>query len=255
MSILQKKLVDIYRNAGPEIGFRRTSDQQKKRQMLVLADVSGRTSKQIEDIASSGIDAVFADTHTLENGGFAADATTINKAPLGISITHEGPGKPDKIDALQYDYIVFDPDTPVELVEKEKTARILRVGADIAPHLIRVINNLSIAVDAVLITDESKKVSFNQLLTCQLFADLLHKPVIVTVSAEVTGKQLSYLHEAGARGVMLGGEIPAKTCAKIVEMIDSLPPVSRKKKVSEALLPSLNQTRDIEEEEEEEDFE
>lgn len=253
MSILANKLTDINRTSGPEIGFRRASGQINRRQMLIIADISGQDNNKIKSIAASGIDALLTDTASLESSGIQEKDTAVNDIPLGIKIEKTGKKEKAMPAGINYDYAVFNLDTQVELVESAETGRILIVESDLSPHMIRIINNLSIKVDAILLADHDLAVTFKRLLTCQLFAELLQKPLLITVPSTLNSNELSNLCQAGVKGVVISRGASVKAYTDIVKKIENLPRIKKQKTKGDALLPALSQSQTDYDEEEEED--
>ncbi len=248
MSILQKKLRNIIRATGPEIGFRKASGEKRKRQMLVIADVSGQDKKKIEAIAASGVDAVFADLQTIK-----ANSVSLNDIPFGIKTGVPDASDIEQIAAAAYDFTVSNLDTPVEVSGNEDTGKLLIVESDLSPNLVRTINNLGVSLDAVILADHHMSVSFSRLLVCQLFTDLLHRPLLVTAAPGLSSAELSSLCQSGVKGVVLDKSTPAEEYSGIVTMIENLPPAAKKKDRQDAILPSLGVVRERHEEEEDDE--
>ena len=255
MSILAKKLDDINHTVGPEIGFRRSANELKKRQMLAIADVSGHDSNKIKSIAGSGVDAVFTDIKTLDSSGIPDTGVTIDNIPVGVKIDKADLKEAEKLSNLKYDYVLFDLETPIELIDKEGIGKILIIEPDLSPNMVRVINNLSISVDGVMLSDHDTPVTFQRLITCQLFAELLHKPLLVAVNSAAGSGDPSNLYQAGIKGVVLSKGLPLKAYTGIVNTIENLPKTIKRKTKGDALLPSLKPTSAIEEaDDDEEDY-
>ncbi len=253
MSILAKKLVDICHTSGPEIGFRRSSGLSKKRQMLVVANVSGQDKSKIKSVATSGIDALLADSKTLNSAIIQDEGTIAGEIPLGIKI--DDIGRKEEISlSKNIDYVVVNLDTPVEAVDSEETGKILVVESDLSPNMIRMINNLSISVDGVLLADNEIPITFRRLITCNLFSELLHKPLLISIPAEITGSQLGNLCRAGVKGVIIAPGASAKACSVITKAVDNLPRITKRTTKQDALLPALNHSQADTDEEEEEDI-
>jgi hypothetical protein len=95
------------------------------------------------------------------------------------------------------------------------------------------------------------------LLTCQLFASLLNKPLLVNVSSAVTSSELNNLHGAGAKGLILPEEAPLKVFTEMKKTISNLPKSLKRKTGTGVFLPRIGipTPPDVEKVEEEEDDE
>ena len=125
--------------------------------------------------------------------------------------------------------------------------------------MLRAINELP--VDAVLIASEQKEghfLTWQHLMLFQRFADLLTKPLLISIPAKVTSVELQALWEAGVTGVIVevGVKQPQDRLKELRQVIDKLKFTSpRQRERVEALLPRTGRepsTATTEEEEEEE---
>ena len=160
------------------------------------------------------------------------------------------------------DFVVFPAEMALATTVPDKTGKILRVAPSINEGLLRAINELP--VDAVLLADaeeEKHRLTWHHLMLFQRLADLLNKPVLVSLPANVTESELQSLWKTGVDGIVVTvatGQ-PTESLKELRRTIDKLtfPPRSRKK--LEALLPRVgvetNAVTGVEEEEEEEEEE
>ncbi|MEK7354580.1 MAG: hypothetical protein AABZ77_08760 [Chloroflexota bacterium] len=144
------------------------------------------------------------------------------------------------------DFIVFSANkTPVTLMKDDKgTGKILELEASITEGLLRTANELPI--DAVIIAGEEKEIqalTWQQLMLFRRFADLLTKPLMVPVPAEVTAAELEALWEAGVTAVVMEIEAkqPEDRLMKLRQEIDKTEFPSRRSKRAEALVPRVSQ--------------
>lgn len=157
------------------------------------------------------------------------------------------------------DFFIMPPDSEPDLPNIEKAGKILLVESSLSEGLIRTINELP--VDAVLLADgegEKSAVTWHHLMLCQRFADLLSKPLLLTVPASVSSAELKALWDTGVDGVV----IPVKTAKQaeklkgLRQIIDKSEFTARPRKKVAALLPHTSEEKatalpDVEEEEEE----
>ncbi|MFC2016393.1 hypothetical protein ACFLUF_01640, partial [Chloroflexota bacterium] len=141
-----------------------------------------------------------------------------------------------------------------------EVGRILEVEASLGEGLLRAANELPIG--AVLIAGEQREdysLTWQHLLLFRRFADLLTKPLLVSVPSNVTAGELQALWEAGVEGVVVEVTVeqPQDRLKELRQVIDKLPfPSPRQREKTEALLPRISPESSIvtiEEEEEEEE--
>ena len=161
------------------------------------------------------------------------------------------------------DFVVFSAASRISTVlpygKDEKTGKILQVESAMDDGLLRAVNDLP--VDALLFTDSSEEsgaLVWHQLMILQHLANIISKPLIVNVPADITEVELKALWEAGIDGVMVEIDITKAGALKgLRQIISKLPPRSaRKRGKVDVLLPRTGGetptiTPDEEEEEEE----
>jgi hypothetical protein len=155
------------------------------------------------------------------------------------------------------DFVVFPAaNTSLVILQDEKLGKILEVEPGLDPGLLKAIDDLP--VDAVFIATEEEKEHFltwHHLMLFRRCAELLTKPLLVSVPTDVAADELQALWEAGVSGVVVtAGVEPAGRVAELRQMLDelTLPPSGRRKKV-EPLLPHIVGETGITAEEEEEE--
>jgi len=160
---------------------------------------------------------------------------------------------------IGFDFVVFPPaSTPMAALKDEKVGKILEVGTSLNEGLLRAVDELP--VDAVLVGDKQEGkyfLTWQHLMFFQRCADLLTKPLLVSIPSSVSAKELQALWEAGVNGVVVeaGVEQPVERLKELRQVIDKLIfPSQRKRRKAEALLAytPISEDRDIATEEEEE---
>jgi hypothetical protein len=159
------------------------------------------------------------------------------------------------------DFVVFPAtNTPLAVLQNDEVGKILEVEASLNEGLLRAANELPI--DAVLIVGEEREdyfLTWQHLMLFQRFADLLTKPLLVSIPSKVTAGELQALWEAGVDSVVVevGAGQPQDRLKELRQIIDKLAfPSPRRREKVEALLPHIGREPDIattEEEEEEEE--
>jgi hypothetical protein len=145
------------------------------------------------------------------------------------------------------DFVVFPAASISSAVLEEELGKIVEVEASLDAGLLKAIDDLP--VDAVLIAGEKPSLTWQDLMLFRRGANILSKPLLVTVSPDVTASELQALCEAGVTGVVTGGNID-----KLRKAIDKLPAPKTAKRRAEPLLPRMGGgVETVSEEEEEED--
>jgi hypothetical protein len=146
------------------------------------------------------------------------------------------------------DFVVFAAASISQaILENDKLGKVVEVEPDIEASLLKSVDGLP--VDAVLIKGEKPSLTWQDLMFLRRAANILNKPLLVTVSPDITASELQALCEAGVGGVVTGSKID-----KLRQMIDKLPAPKAGKSHAEPLLPRMGgDTGTFAEEEEEED--
>jgi hypothetical protein len=245
-------------HGGQPMGFRAAPQVPQKPRMLLVAAVSQVDTERLANFLG-GADAGLLSIAKLSSG--AKTLQQISQAVADIpwggwlkEIGREGIGQ---VVEAGGDFVVFPAaNTSLAMLEDEKLGKILEVEPSLEPGLLKAIDDLP--VDAVLIAGEEEKqfLTWYHLMLFQRCANILTKPLLVSVPLEVTASELQALWEAEVRGVVVEVEAgqPEGRVAEIRQMLDKLPlPSPSKRKKTEPLLPRIGgETGIISEEEEEE---
>ncbi len=149
------------------------------------------------------------------------------------------------------DFIVFPAASVSKAVlEEEKLGKVVEVEPALDAGLLKAIDGLP--VDAVLIAEVKPSLTWQDLMLFRREANILTKPLLVTVSPDITSSELQALCEAGVAGVVAGGKLD-----KLRQMIDTMPAPKAAKSRVEPLVPRMGggvgTVSDEEDEEDEED--
>ncbi len=145
------------------------------------------------------------------------------------------------------DFIVFPAASLSKaLLEDDKLGKVVEVEAALDAGLLKAIDDLPI--DAVLIAGEKPSLTWQDLMLLRRGVNILDKPLLVTVSPDITSSELQALCEAGVGGVVVGAKID-----KLRQIIDKLPAPKASKHRAEPLVPRIGGGVPTAAEEEEED--
>jgi hypothetical protein len=159
------------------------------------------------------------------------------------------------------DFVIFPVSSKLTMPEDDKTGKILQVetSLNLNEGLIRAANELPI--DAVLMAGEwgESLLTWHHLMLFQRFADLLSKPLLVSIPLSLTAKELQILWETGVDGVLVTVGIgqPGEKLKELCQTMAQLTFPTRRQKKIEALVPRVSEEKstvtETEEEEEEEE--
>lgn len=259
MSKLVEKLGRIYKTSPPAIGFRKFTEEADLPALLLMADLSKAGGKKAKGVVDSGIDAAVVSSDSIDVSSFKELTAGMNNIPLGLLLADSNQQSAREAIDLDWDFVIFGLQTPLEAVNKEGLGKVLKIETSLAPGLVRAINELSFAIDAVLIAGESPTVTVEHLLTSQFLAGVLNKPLLIHGHASLTTSELSSLHESGIKGLILPEGTSPKAFAELKKLIGSLPKIpKRKTRTGSVLLPQIGipeaRVEKADEDEEEEDI-
>jgi len=245
------RLQDTFRGSTPPIGFRKVSEIESP-PLLIAVSLTDLSHKELKQIPAADINAAVLNARGLETATFEQLDKAFSNTPIGLLIGDDS----DQTDIAQFinrgcDFIIFDLKAPFEVVNREKTGKIVRVDPSLEPGLIRSLND--IPADAVLINEMEPTLTVEHILICYRFAGLLNKPLLLTIKAPLTVEGLDSLRQAGINGLFLDRGFPPGAIADLKKAIDSLPRTPRKKTSAVPLLPrpTTGAQPEIAEEEEE----
>ena len=261
MSKLTSKLDRIFRTAAPPIGFRKSEQETDIPPMALIVDLTKSTAKKAKSISAERIDAAIINSSSEDADHFKDISAAVGGLPLGLWISEESNTKEiEQLIDLNWDFVIFNLQTPIELLSKQDKGKILIVEPSVAPALIRVINELNFQIDGIMVSNNNSAITMKFLLTCQLFAEMLNKPLLVNTQLSLVPNELSNLQACGVKGLLLPEGSSQKFIAEVKKEIDLLPRTVKRKAGKGAVLPHLSfqtetSTEKVEEEEEEDDGE
>ena len=258
MSKFIDKLKRVSQAGLQPMGFRAAPLVPPKPRMLLVATLAQVDIDRLTDYVA-GADAGLLSIAKLSSG--AKTLRRICKAlpdiPWGGWLKEIGREGIGQIVAAGGDFVVFPAaNTLLAILQDEKLGKVLEVEPGLDPGLLKAIDDLP--VDAVLIAAEEERdyfLTWHHLMLFRRYADLLTKPLLVSVPPDVTASELGALWEVGVGGVVVTtGVEPAGRVAELCQMLDklTLPPSGKRRKV-EPLLPYIGGETGITAEEEEEE--
>jgi hypothetical protein len=231
---------------GTPMGFRAVAAKTTKPRMLLVVALAQADAERLAEIAAG------ADAGLLLVAKSGAGAKALEQAskvmpdiPWGGWLKEAGR---EEVGQVRADFIVFS--AASQLFAEEKVGKVLEVEPTLEPGLLKSADDLP--VDAVLVAAGNEPLSWRDLMLIQRGANVLNKPLLVSVPQEVTAAELGALNQAGVGGVVVKATVAGKI-AGISQMLAKLPPPSARKK-AQPLLPRIGgETSPVAEEEEEEE--
>jgi len=264
MSKFIDKLNRLSRGESQPIGFKARQLVSPKPKIQLVAALAQESAENLAD-SVAGADAGLLRISKLSSGAEALEkiSQAISDIPWGGWLQGSGLEEIKRMTKAGCDFMVFPAtNTPLTILENDDVGKILEVEASLGEGLLRAVNELP--VDAVLVADTSREGDFltwQHLMLFRRFADLLTKPLLVSIPSEVTAGELQALWEAGVDGVVIEVRVgqPQDRIKKLRQVIDKLDfPSPRRREKREVLLPYIGRETGIataEEEEEEEEEE
>jgi len=254
-------LNQISRAVPQPVGFRTARLASPKPRMLLVAGLAQANVENLADCVAG------ADAGLLPVSESRSGAKTLQKIsqvvpdiPWGGWLRGSGQGGIKQMAKVGCDFVVFPAaSTSLAVFQGDEPGKILEVESSLSDGLVRAINELP--VDAVLIASQRREghwLNWHHLMLFQRFADLLTKPLLVSIPSGVTAGELQALWQAGVNGVVVevGGGQAVGRVKELRQLINKLvPPSPRRQGKAKALLPFIGQepSAPIEEEEEEEE--
>jgi len=242
------------------IGFKQAHTTSEKPEMLLVASLAQAHLDNVADYVA-GADAGLLPIPELSSGAKEIQEMSqlVPAIPWGgwLRGTNQGEIKP--MVKAGCDFVVFPAaNTSLAMLQDDKASKILEVEASLREGLLGTVNELP--VDAVLVASEPGEdysLTWHHLMLFQRFADLLTKPLLVSVPSTVTANELKVLWEIGVDSVIIevGGDQPPARLKELRQAMDKLTfPPQRKRGKVEALLPRISGSTETVTEEEEEDL-
>ena len=257
MSRFIDKLNQVSQVMPQPMGFRAVSPVTSKPKMLLVASLAEADGEGLADyVAGADAGLLVISKPSSEVRTFKEISQAVPAIPWGGWLKSIGSGEIEQMTKANCDFMVFPAaTTSLAIVQNKKVGKILEVEASLSEGLLKAVDELP--ADAVLIGGEKKEgLTWHHLMLFQRFADLLTKPLLVSIPSNVTANELQALWEAGVNGVVIkvGVEQPAGRLQELRQAIDKLTsPPPHKRRKPEALLPHIGGETGIVTEEEEEE--
>jgi hypothetical protein len=230
MSRTIDKLKKLSQAAPLRMGFRTSQPAKTVLPLIIIGRTAVKTNAATVK-TDSGADAilVYADKASLSAVNVQKTANAFGGIPWGVYLEESEKTTAALVEA-GCDFVVFSPATRVtDLPQDERVGKIVEVDSSMDNGLLRAINDLP--ADAVLVTDKPGKSNglvWRQIMIYRHLINLINKPMIVPVAANISEAELKALQDTEVNGVM--AEIDGENLKELRKTISKLPPRSVKKR-------------------------
>jgi len=259
MSHFIDKLKRVSQVAPQPMGFRATQPSSDKPGVLIITSLAQTDVDSLAD-RLAGADAGLLRITKLGSGAKALRKVSqaAPDIPWGGWVAGISEEEVEQVAKIGFDFVVFPPaTTSLAILKDDRVGKILDINPSLREDLLPAVDELP--ADAVLVAGEQEKdyfLTWRHLMFFQRCADLLTKPLMVSIPPNVSTHELQTLWEAGVNGVVvkIESEQPPGILKELRQAIDKLTfTVPRKPRKAEPLLPyPSGKTYTVVEEEEEE---
>jgi hypothetical protein len=223
MSRFADMLKKALQSTPPSMGFKPVIASCKPRMALVAS------TSQVDGISSmvQGADAVIVNAAAgISAKSLKSLAKALSDIPWGLSL--EGDGQNLKqIDNSGADFIAFAPHKmTLAVLENEKLGKVLFIDPAMEDNLLRAGNELPF--EAVILNRQAVALTWQDLMLFRKLADMLPKPLLVPVLADIKPSELKALWESGVDGIVVEARAE-KELAGIRKTMDGLTILARRK--------------------------
>ncbi len=261
MSRFIDKLNQLSRAEAQPMGFRTKQPTLPKPKIQLVASLADESAESLAGYVA-GADAGLLRISQLSSGTKTLQSISqaISDIPWGGWLQGSSQGEIGQMTKAGCDFVVFPATTtPLVMLQNNEVGKILEVEVLLTEGLLRTANELPI--DAVLIASEQKEdyfLTWRNLMLFQRFAELLTKPLLVSIPSNVTAVELQALWEAGVDSIVIELKVgqPQGRIKELRQVIDKLTyPALRKRAKAQPLLPRIGGEASVVTEEEEEEEE
>jgi hypothetical protein len=240
MSRLIDKLHKAAQSSVPPMGFRTSRSAAPEPGLLLIVSTAPDAIKSTDDIGDASGILVRPVGSPVTAAAMKKITGTMTDTPVGLYLEDADDKEVAAMAGAGCDFLVFPASSRISPAPADKKpGLILQVDASMDDGLLRAVNGLP--VEAVLATDTftGGSLLWHELLIFQHLANILAKPLITNIPADITETELKALWEAGVDGAVVeASALKAGGLKKLREAIGKLPPrTARKRGKTDVLLP------------------
>jgi hypothetical protein len=243
MSRFISRLKQVAQGASRTMGFKASNDVPSRMKMLLVAGLAKAGPDKLPDYVA-GADAGLIVTSEADAGTKAIKEASqaVSGIPWGSRLEGIGADEIDQIAKAGGDFLVLPAASGVlPELHASTVGLVLEIDISLEEGLLSAVNKLP--VDAVLVTSEPPAgafLSWYRLMRLQRCADLLAKPLLVSIPSDLEASGLQALWDAGVDGVVVevGAGQPASRLLELRQAVDDMPTATRRTRgKTAALLP------------------
>lgn len=189
MSKIEEQLKRLGRG-GVGMGFRAATTPVGPG-MLLIARISQQATHSLEGLA---------DAFLVEKG-----AKPPSGAVWGVRLETPSPEAMAQLKEKGCDFVVLDPEKAPASALAGEMGHFVQIDPSLADSLLRAVEGLE--VDGAFMEMEVPALRVQHLLLCQRVAGLVHKPLLVAVSPELTAADVVQMKRAGVKGLVFRAEV------------------------------------------------
>ena len=260
MSKLAERIRKVLRVDSPPMGFgvaARTSNPS----LLLIALLPSLSPEPAREAVARGADACLLAASDVKDQEIKPVVEALGEVPCGLRLGRVDAEIAGRVAELGADYAAFEAeDALATTFLASNLGHVLFLKDDLQDVYLRTLEALPL--DAILVPQRKGLLTIRQQMELQRISGLARKPLILTVSPQVTSSELEVLREAAVVAVAVEADSKGglDALASLRKIIDELPPRRfRREERGEAILPRIAEavaaaSHDDEEEEEEEDW-
>lgn len=251
MSKLADRIRRVTRvEAGP-IGFAAAAARSRPPSLLLCLQLADGGAERAKAAGAAGADVLILPAVDKGATQAAAVVEAAGDAVVGLWPAVTTPAIVEQAKKSGVDFLVIDMEqTPAALLLEETPGFVLLVPEDLNDMLLRAMDALPL--DAVLLSDGTGTLTIRRQLELRRLHGLTQKPLLVTVPADISGRELEALRDIGVVGVVITtAEADGLDRLKALRAaIDALPPRRRRREEAPVpLIPRAPVAAEVEEEE------
>jgi hypothetical protein len=241
MSRFVSRLKQVSQGIAQPMGFKAASTGQSQMKMLLVAGLAKAGSDKLPDcVAGADAGLIIAADAVSGTRAIKEASEAVSAIPWGGRLESIGADEMKQIAGAGGDFLVLPAASGVlSELEDSQMGTVLEIEMSLDEGLLSTVNRLP--VDAALITaqpSEGPFLTWHRLMYLQRCADLLTKPLVVSIPLNLTAAELKVLWDTGVDGVIveMGVRQPAGGLSELRRAIDGLPPATKRSRGKRAAL-------------------
>jgi hypothetical protein len=241
MSRFINRLKQVSQGIAQPMGFKAANTGQSQTKMLLVAGLAKAGSDKLPDYVAGADAGLIIATEAGSGASAIKEATgAVSGIPWGGRLEGINADGAKQIAEAGGDFLVLPAAGGVlPELEDSQMGRVLEIEMSLDEGLLSTINRLP--ADAALIAaapSEGTFLTWHRLMYLQRCADLLAKPLMVSIPLGLTAAELKVLWDTGVDGIVveMGAKQTAGGLSELRRAIDGMPPASKRSRGKRAAL-------------------